>query len=94
MKCIKWCLVAWAIGGGAATAFAANEPARVITEHDLFHFQWIGDPQISASSNDVAYVVVTVDDKRADYETALFRVSAAGNDARRLTSGKRDSSPR
>ena len=94
MKCIKWCLIAWAISGGAASAFAANEPARAITEHDLFHFQWIGDPQISASGNDVAYVLVTVDDKRADYETALFRVSAAGNDARRLTSGKRDSSPR
>ena len=41
MKCIKWCLVAWAIGGGAATAFAANESTRPITEHDLFQFQWI-----------------------------------------------------
>jgi dipeptidyl aminopeptidase/acylaminoacyl peptidase len=92
-KCgLAACLV-WTLFGGQAALAAAGDTRRNITEHDLFNFQWIGDPQVSSSGNDVAYVAVTVDEKRADYETALFRVSVAGGDARRLTSGKRDSSP-
>jgi len=79
---------------GVSAIASAADGKRPITEHDLFNFQWIGDPQVSASGSDVAYVGVTVDEKRTDYETALFRVSTSGGDARRLTSGKRDGSPR
>ncbi len=94
-------MMAWA-PLGALVAFSAvavagavaNDAKRNITENDLFNFQWIGDPQVSTSGNDVVYVAVTVDEKRGDYESALFRVSTAGGDTRRLTSGKRDSSPR
>ncbi len=81
----------------ANAAHAANEPAtakRNITEHDLFRFHWIGDHQVAPSGSHVAFVVVRVDDKRADYETALYRVATNGKDLQRLTSGPRDASPR
>jgi dipeptidyl aminopeptidase/acylaminoacyl peptidase len=67
---------------------------RNISEHDLFRFQWIADPQVAPSGKHVVFAVAKVDDKRADYETSLYRVSTTGNDTHRLTTGKRDSSPR
>ncbi len=58
---------------------------RKITEQDLFNFTWIGDPQLSPDGSRVAFVKVTVNQKRTGYDTSIWAVS---------TSGTRDSQPR
>ena len=72
---------------------------RPITDKDLFRFQWIGDPQISPDGAKVAFVRVSVNEKKDGYDTALWMTSTNGgsnSDAplQMLTSGKRDSQPR
>src|SRR6516164_1887047 len=68
---------------------------RPITEKDLWDFQWIGDPQVSPDGSHVAFVRITVNEKKDNYDTALWTVSTAGSEAPvRLTTGKRDSQPR
>ncbi len=74
----------------ANPAFAQKRP---ITEKDLFQFQWIGSPQLSADGTQVAFVRIVVDEKREDYETSIWSVSANGGEPHRLTSGKHDTSP-
>jgi dipeptidyl aminopeptidase/acylaminoacyl peptidase len=77
----------------ALTAAAAEK--RNITERDLFDFVWIGDTQISPDGARVAFVRVTVNEKKEGYNTSIWAVSNAGNEGpHRLTSGERDSSPR
>ena len=75
---------------------ASSAPAkRGITEKDLFDFVWIGDPQLSPDGTRVAYVRVTVNEKKEGYDTAIWTVPTAGKEEpRQLTSGPRDSSPR
>ncbi len=81
-------LVAW-------TLVPHAQSRRFITEHDLFGFTWIADPQISPDGSTVAYVQVTVNQKDNRYETSIFTVpTASGTAPRRLTSGTRDVSPR
>lgn len=78
--------------GVALLAFAQK---RSITEKDLFQFNWIGDPQISPDGSRVAFVKVTVSDKKDGYDTSLWSVSINGDGPpQRLTSGNHDSSPR
>jgi dipeptidyl aminopeptidase/acylaminoacyl peptidase len=72
------------------TAFGQK---RAITEKDLFQFYWIGDPQLSPDGSQVAFVRITVDEKREGYETSLWSVPANGGDLRRLTADKHDTSP-
>lgn len=68
---------------------------RPITEKDLFKFQWIGDPQISPDGSQVAFVRVTVDEKKDVYATSIWTVATrAGAAPRRVTNGPRDTSPR
>ena len=67
---------------------------RNITEKDLFDFTWIGDPQVSPDNSQVAFVRVTVNEKKDGYNTSIWGVSAGGGEPRRLTSGNHDSSPR
>src|SRR5437588_6904486 len=68
---------------------------RSITEKDLFNFNWIADPQVAPDGSRVAFVRVTVNEKRDGYDTSVWFVPAASGDApHRLTSGNRDSSPR
>ena len=77
--------------------FAAYATAqrRSITEKDLFDFVWVADPQISPDGSTVAFVKVTVNAARSNYDTSIWSVSTIGNDEpHRLTSGNRDSSPR
>src|SRR5579864_4484393 len=78
--------------GAALLAFAQK---RSITEKDLFQFNWIGDPQISPDGSRVAFVKVTVNEKKDGYDTSLWSVSINGDaPPQRMTSGNHDSSPR
>src|SRR3954470_14534704 len=74
---------------------AAAQTKRSITETDLFRFVWIGNPQVSPDGSRVAFVRVSVNDKKTGYDTSIWSVGTSGNDApRRMTSGTHDSSPR
>lgn len=78
--------------GVVLLAFAQK---RSITERDLFQFNWIGDPQISPDGSHVAFVKITVNEKKDGYDTSLWSVAIRGDEPpRRLTSGNHDSSPR
>ncbi len=67
---------------------------RGITEKDLFDFVWIGDPQISPDGSRVAFVRVSVNEKKLGYDTAIWTVSTADKESpHRLTNGPHDSSP-
>ena len=77
---------------GSTTLFAQK---RNITEKDLFDFVWIGDPQISPDGMRVAFVRVTVNEKREGYNTSIWSVPVAGGEApHQLTKGDHDSTPR
>lgn len=73
---------------------AAASEKRLITEKDLFAFQWIGDPQLSPDGTQAVWVRVIVDEKHKGYETSIWMVPAAGGDARQLTNGPHDTQPR
>jgi dipeptidyl aminopeptidase/acylaminoacyl peptidase len=75
-----------------ASAFAQK---RAITEKDLWNFVWIGDPQVSPDGSHVAFVRVTVNEKKEGYNTSIWSVAGAGGEApRQLTKGDHDSTPR
>jgi dipeptidyl aminopeptidase/acylaminoacyl peptidase len=68
---------------------------RTITERDLFKFVWIADPQVSPDGSQVAFVRITIDEKKDAYETSLWLVKSDGSEpARAITSGIRDTTPR
>lgn len=67
---------------------------RSITEKDLFNFVWIGDPQLSPDGARVAFVRVTVNDRKDGYNTAIWTVTTASGETRQLTNGPRDTTPR
>ncbi|HZU33854.1 MAG TPA: S9 family peptidase, partial [Candidatus Angelobacter sp.] len=79
----------------SALSQSAQGQKRSITEKDIFQFNWIGDPQISSDGSRVAFVKVTVDEKKTGYDTSIWSISTRGGEApRRMTDGKHDSSPR
>src|SRR3954454_10653991 len=74
---------------------AQTDSKRLITEKDIFQFNWTANPQISPDGSQVVFVRVTVNDKKDGYETALWAVGTQGNEQpHRLTNGPRDSAPR
>ncbi|HVS32162.1 MAG TPA: S9 family peptidase [Thermoanaerobaculia bacterium] len=74
---------------------AVSITARPITETDIFRFVWIADPQIAPDGARVAFVRVTVNEKKDGYDTAIWSVATSGAEQpRQLTNGPRDSSPR
>jgi dipeptidyl aminopeptidase/acylaminoacyl peptidase len=74
---------------------AASAQRRNITERDLFDFTWIGDPQIAPDGLSVAYIRVTVNAAKTNYDTSVWSVATNGREEpRRLTSGNRDTTPR
>jgi dipeptidyl aminopeptidase/acylaminoacyl peptidase len=78
----------------AATSSAFAEK-RNITEKDLFDFVWIGDPQVSPDGSRVAFVRVTVNEKKDGYNTSIWSVPlAGGEEPHQLTKGDHDSTPR
>ena len=77
---------------GISVAFAQK---RNITEKDLWDFVWIGDPQVSPDGSRVAFVRVTVNEKKEGYNTSIWSVPAAGGEEpHQLTKGDHDSTPR
>jgi len=77
---------------GIGVAFAQK---RNITEKDLWNFVWIGDAQISPDGSRVAFVRVTVNDKKEGYNTSIWSVpTAGGEEPHQLTKGDYDSTPR
>ena len=75
-------------------ALPAAAQRRNITERDLFNFNWIADPQVAPDGSRVAFVKVTVNDRKDGYNTAIWMVSTASGEIKQLTSGIRDTSPR
>jgi dipeptidyl aminopeptidase/acylaminoacyl peptidase len=75
----------------AAPALAQK---RNISEKDLFNFNWIADPQVSPDGARVAFVKVTVNDRKDGYNTSIWIVSTATGESKQLTSGIRDATPR
>src|SRR5438876_1553357 len=68
---------------------------RAITEKDLWDFVWVGDPQVSPDGARVAFVRVTVNEKKEGYNTSIWSVPVAGGEApRQLTKGDHDTTPR
>lgn len=72
---------------------ALGAEKRLITERDLFQFNWIGDPQMSPDGSLIVFVRVTVNEKKDDYDTAIWSVSTRTAELRRLTAGPHDTSP-
>ena len=70
---MRRCVVIVLVLVSALSAFAQTK--RSITDKDLFRFQWIGDPQVSPDGSHVAFVRVTVNEKKDNYDTALWMVS-------------------
>jgi dipeptidyl aminopeptidase/acylaminoacyl peptidase len=68
---------------------------RNITEKDLWDFVWVGDPQVSPDGSRVAFVRVTVNEKKEGYNTSIWSVpTAGGEEPHQLTKGDHDSTPR
>ncbi|MGD9589331.1 MAG: prolyl oligopeptidase family serine peptidase [Pyrinomonadaceae bacterium] len=68
---------------------------RNITEKDLFDFVWVGDPQVSPDGSQVAFVRVTVNSSKNNYDTSVWLVATSGEkEPVRITSGNRDFGPR
>ena len=79
----------------AITTAPAAAQNRGITEKDLFKFVWVADPQISPDGSQVAFVRVTIDEKKDQYDSAIWLAKADGSEApRKLTGGTRDTAPR
>jgi dipeptidyl aminopeptidase/acylaminoacyl peptidase len=68
---------------------------RGISEKDLMKFVWVSDPQIAPDGSQVAFVRVTADEKKDQYDTGIWIAKVDGSaPPRQLTSGLRDLNPR
>src|SRR6266571_4313841 len=85
-------VIAFLLALARGSAFAQK---RNITEKDLFDFVWVGDPQISPDGMRVAFVRVTVNEKKEGYNTSIWSVSVTGGEEpHQLTKGDHDTAPR
>ena len=71
-------ILIWLIAFSAAMA-----QKRAITEKDLFQFNWIGDPQISPDGSQVAFVKISVNEKKTGYDTSIWTVATRADEAPR-----------
>ena len=93
--CWKISFTATALLLAAAAAASAAPARRPIAETDLLNMRWIADPQISPDGRQIAYVLVTANEKEDRYDTSLWIVAASeGAVPRALTAGPRDTAPR
>lgn len=77
----------------SARLMAAEKPP--LTAADVFHLEWVGDPQISPDGTSVIYVRRSADIMTDRYYTNLWIASVDGKGHRPLTTGQQhDSSPR
>ena len=77
------------------SASVVSAQRRPISETDLFKFVWVADPQISPDGSWVAFVRVTVDQKKDQYDTSIWLAKTDGSEPpRQLTAGIRDTAPR
>src|SRR5713226_3512452 len=91
MRLTITCLLVFLVVG-VGSVFARK---RNITEKDLWEFVWIGDPQVSPDGSRVAFVRVTVNEKKEGYNTSIWSVpTSAGEEPHQLTKGDHDSTPR
>ena len=67
-------------------AVGLSAQKRSITEKDLFQFVWVGDPQVSPDGTRVAFVRVTVNEKKDGYDTAIWTVPTSGGAASSVAS--------
>ena len=89
------CAMLIALFSATAISRAGGGEKRPITERDLLKFHWVADPRISPDGHEVAYVLVSVNEKENRYETSLWSVETSGVGVpRQLTGGPRDSAPR
>ena len=80
------CSLALAVSVGVLPA-----QKRPITEKDLWDFVWIGDMDISPDGSHVAFVRVTVNEKKEGYNTSIWLVPInGGEEPRQLTQGDHD----
>ena len=76
-------------------ASIAPAQKRAIAETDLFDLVWVGDPQISPDGTRVAFVRVSVDSAKTNYDTSIWSVRVDGTgEPSRITIGTRDTTPR
>jgi dipeptidyl aminopeptidase/acylaminoacyl peptidase len=88
-------LVLFVLVATVSTALPAAGQRRPITDTDLHKFVWVADPQISPDGRQVAFVRVTVDEKKDTYDSAVWIALAdASEPPRQLTAGPRDTTPR
>jgi hypothetical protein len=73
---------------------AASGIPRGMVEDDLYRVQWVGDPQISPDGTRVAFVRTIADTAENGYRSSIWIVPVEGGEARPLTSGDHDGSPR
>src|SRR6266404_9036245 len=89
---MRTALTVFLLIAGIGTLFGQK---RTITEKDLWSFVWIGDPQVSPDGSRVAFVRVTVNEKKEGYNTSIWSVpTASGEEPPQLTKGAHDSTPR
>jgi dipeptidyl aminopeptidase/acylaminoacyl peptidase len=88
--------VVWLSVSIAGVAASAAQPQRrPITEKDLFSFVWVADPQMSPDGSQVAFVRVTIDQAKDQYETSVWLARTdASEPPRRVSAGIRDGGPR
>src|SRR5437016_164904 len=92
VQCLRGFVICLFVFTAGTTAFAQK---RNITEKDLWDFVWIGDPQVSPDGSRIAFVRVTVNEKKEGYNTSIWSVPVAGGEAPRpLTKGNHDTTPR
>jgi dipeptidyl aminopeptidase/acylaminoacyl peptidase len=83
-----------AIGLSLAPALVSAQ-GRLMTEKDLFKFVWVADPQMSPDGLRIAFVRVSVDEKKDQYDTSIWIAKPDGSEPpRQLTGGLRDSGPK
>src|SRR5438045_1872230 len=91
-QCLRGFVICLFVFTAGTTAFAQR---RNITEKDRWDFVWIGDPQVSPDGSRVAFVRVTVNEKKEGYNTSIWSVPVSGTEGpHQLTKGDHDSTPR